>query len=71
MDSKSICMNWQMLTDPSPHEEKINSQYGTISYKDWCKKEIDRINRPDKLRYRENEALCWVEFYGATVTETI
>lgn len=36
------------LTVWSPCSEKLESEYGTITYEKWCRKEADRGNRNGK-----------------------
>ena len=39
--------------------EKIDTQYGHIPYRDWCKLEIKRIGNPNfKMKYGHDEFLC-------------
>jgi len=35
----------RQITTPSPNVEKLDSQWGRISYIEWCEKESRRINR--------------------------
>lgn len=37
-------MSKKTLTEWSSPNEIINSQYGKVTYREWCQKERDRIN---------------------------
>jgi hypothetical protein len=43
------------LTVFKPIDEMIDSEYGKITYEEWCAKEVKRINRSNfNIRYSTN-----------------
>jgi hypothetical protein len=42
-------------------DEMITSEYGVISYSDWCKKEVERLRKAGSFRsYYESNGYCWI-----------
>lgn len=38
-------MSIRTLTNPEPPENRLISEYGTTTYKEWCELELKRISR--------------------------
>jgi hypothetical protein len=41
--------------------DMMDTEYGVISYEEWCKKEVGRI--PNTI-YKEHKDKCWVSHAG-------
>lgn len=55
-------MTWEWLTEPAPEKDRLWSQWGLVTYLEWCHRERQRINRPSKIRIARVKGHCWLEF---------
>ena len=42
-----------------PKDDKLNTEYGFISFEEWCQKEAKRIGHG--AEYKEKGKRCWVQ----------
>lgn len=40
-------------------ESLVDTEYGIITYKEWCLKEVRRVGR--KCTFHEDHTYCWIE----------
>lgn len=61
---------WIKLTDPTPCQEVMFTQWGAIPCLAWCHLEAARINKPDKTKVIERDGQCWVEVFAKVTDQT-
>ena len=45
-------MNVQQLTDWQPRFMRMQTEYGNVSYEEWCQLEAERVFKPTGRRYQ-------------------
>ena len=50
----------ESLTIACHKDSLLDSEYGLVTYENWCLREVQRVDNPDRV-YRENGNYCWVD----------